>query len=661
MKRIIITQDTVFEPEQILDAQIIVQASGITIDGAGATLVGPATPGDRESYESAGPGIFAEGCSNVTLKNIKASGFETGLRLKDCTGWVVENCDFSNNYTNPDFGWGELPARGGIVLVGVRASIFRGNKANNVWDGVNLTNCDDNEFVENDFSHCSNVCAKLWTSCRNRFIKNNLSYGLRIDRSIGEVHARDSAGVLIESGSNDNYFYGNDITYGGDGVFIRVLNGWISTGNVFIENDTSYGNNNCVESWSPRNIFIRNKANHGSYGFWMGGSDQTVLIGNECAFNGMEEEHQNAPVTEEIGFAGIIFLGGTGSHTIIEGNYCHDNNGSGIALQGNVRTGRCSIHHMIVQKNRLERNKRPYYIEQADWVFISQNESKDNLDEPIIRNVTRMTKPESEVGIACSPVAKISAPEIARVGQEVVFDASASSDPSGSKLTFEWDLDEAVFNAPRVAYTFKRPGFHRVGLTVSNGSLSALAWRDLVVADETFDEIGTEYQSCEWRIQSDSSSAGTIALSDDADAIIGSYSLKLAIEKYTGENVRLSYPLPNGGMDISDKSKLVFWLRVRTPDIPVENADNGTARIKLISDSGEITFSIPLYNLCFGVYSEARWTWSRIEIPTASETDLWKRETVGEPDMKHINTLTFEISKSGPTSFTAWLDGIKFE
>ena len=36
-----------------------------------------------------------------------------------------------------------------------------------------------------------------------------------------------------------NRFERNDITHGGDGVFIRSLNGWVSIGNVFIENDFS--------------------------------------------------------------------------------------------------------------------------------------------------------------------------------------------------------------------------------------------------------------------------------------------------------------------------------------------------------------------------------------------------------------------------------------
>ena len=48
--------------------------------------------------------------------------------------------------------------------------------------------------------------------------------GIRIDP--GETHARDSACVLVQAGSDDNYYADNDITYGGDGVFIRVYAGW---------------------------------------------------------------------------------------------------------------------------------------------------------------------------------------------------------------------------------------------------------------------------------------------------------------------------------------------------------------------------------------------------------------------------------------------------
>ena len=116
---------------------------------------------------------------------------------------------------------------------------------------------------------------------------------------------------------------------GGDGIFIRVLNGWVSTGNVFVENDCSYANNNCVEAWSPRSTWIRNKANHGSYGFWLGASDQTRLEGNVASYNGDPAGHHNSPHLPGAGHAGIVFMFGPSSHTIARGNTCVGNNGAG--------------------------------------------------------------------------------------------------------------------------------------------------------------------------------------------------------------------------------------------------------------------------------------------------------------------------------------------
>ncbi len=275
-----IHQDTVLDPAKTY-GRIVIRASHITLDGRGARIVG-ATAGNPREFQ--GVAISAKGVSRVTLKNLRVQGWETGLKIEDGSQWSIENCDLSDNFHDPEFGWGENGRRGGIVLEKVKHSTLRKNKANRVWDGCVLVQSDDNTLEDNDFSHTSNTCLKLWNSCRNQIRHNVLSYGIRIKP--GEVHARDSTSVLVESGSNDNRFLDNDCTHGGDGVFIRVLNGWVSTGNVFERNDCSYANNNCVEAWAPRNTYLHNKANHGSYGFWLGASDQTVLIGNEASFNG---------------------------------------------------------------------------------------------------------------------------------------------------------------------------------------------------------------------------------------------------------------------------------------------------------------------------------------------------------------------------------------
>lgn len=325
-----IDRDTTLDPAKTY-GPIVITASNITLDGRGAWLVGSRQGPAREFQ---GTAVSAEGVSGVTLRNLRARGWETGLSIRHGRDWLVENCDFSDNFHDPDFGWGENGRRGGIVAERVSNSVFRGNRANRVWDACVLVGCHDNTIQNNDFSHASNTCLKLWNSRRNRILQNNLSYGIRIKP--GEVHARDSAGVLIESGSDDNYFLQNNCTYGGDGIFIRVLNGWISAGNLFERNDCSHANNNCVEAWAPRNKYVGAKANHGSYGFWLGASDQTVLLDNEASHNGHPAGSHNSPHLPGGGHAGIVFMFGPSSHTICRGNTCLDNNGAGIALIGDI-------------------------------------------------------------------------------------------------------------------------------------------------------------------------------------------------------------------------------------------------------------------------------------------------------------------------------------
>ncbi len=98
---------------------IVIKKSGVTIDGRGAWLVG-AKEGNPKEFK--GVAVSAAGVSNVTLKNVNAKGWETGLKVADGEGWRVEGCNFSDNFHDPKFGWGENGRRGGIVLERVRKS-----------------------------------------------------------------------------------------------------------------------------------------------------------------------------------------------------------------------------------------------------------------------------------------------------------------------------------------------------------------------------------------------------------------------------------------------------------------------------------------------------------------------------------------------------------
>ncbi len=660
---IVITGDTTLDRNAVLNARLVIRASHITIDGNGATLVGPGRAGDLPSFENAGIGVRADGMTGVTLRHLKARGFATGLAITDGAAWRVEGCDFSDNYDNPRFGWGELPPRGGILLTRVHASVFEKNRANRVWDGLHLRESSDNLISENDFSHCSNVCAKLWTACRNRFLNNNLSYGLRIDRSKGEVHARDSTCVLIESGSNDNYWYRNDVTHGGDGLFVRVLNGWVSTGNQFVENDTSYANNNCIESWSPGNTYLRNKANHGSYGFWLGGSDQTVLIGNEAAYNGLATGFHNAP-EPVFGHGGIVIVKGPSSHTLIEGNHCHHNNGAGIAFRGDDATkgGAWRTLHWIVQSNHLHDNRWGIWGRWGDRITLANNRYEANAEGNFLQDVTRLTEVNAAPAAGGAPIVTLRAPERAMAGRPVHFDASDSRDPGGRPLTFRWDLGEMTAETPTVTRTFARPGYYRVGVTASNGVLAALAFRDLLVVDEVAREYGTEGEAARWGFELEGDDGrGKMRFSDETDAVVGRHSLRFTPDPYPGAYATAIFPgARDAEWDLSGKQQLSFWIKAQNPNIP--GWQNAGPVVHLYGRDGSFTYtpSAERNLLANPPFSEARWTWMRVVVPLAGSA-AWERKQTGAPGLQSINAVGLSLDSWGTEPFTVWVDGMTFQ
>lgn len=661
---IVVTKDTKLDKDAVLHARIVIKGSNITLDGNGAMLVGPGQAGDLKSIETAGTGVRAEGDSNVTIRNLKAKGFAIGLSVRDGKAWTLENCDFSDNYHNPGHGWGELPPRGGILFVRVSNSVLRKNKANNVWDGLHLIDSDDNLVLDNDFSHCSNVCAKLWTSRRNRFLNNNLSYGLRIDRSKGEVHARDSTCVLVESGSDDNYWYGNDITHGGDGIFIRVLNGWVSRGNVFVENDTSYANNNCVESWSPGNTYIRNKANHGSYGFWLGGSDQTRLIGNEAAYNGLPKGFHNAP-EPGFGHGGIVIVGGPSSHTVLESNYCHHNNGGGIVFRGDgaSKARPWKTYHWIVQNNRLHANQWGVWGRWGDWIYLANNRSTGNAKGDSLQDVTNLIEMKGDPSVRTAPIARISAPRRAIVGRPVRFDASASRDPTERTLRYRWDLGGTISEEASALHTFDRPGFYRIGVTVSNGVLADLAFRDLVVVPEVKEELGTEGEAARWgfELQGNDGRGKMHFIDDEDNALVGRTALRFTPNPYPGQYATAIFPAArDANWDLRGKTRLSFWLKSRNPNMHgYQNAGpvislfgkNGTFEYKPAKD-GNLLVNLP--------FSEARWTWMHIEVPLAGD-ERWTRKKTGEVDLSKIAALGIALDSWGSDPFFLWIDGLSID
>ncbi|MFN0021786.1 MAG: right-handed parallel beta-helix repeat-containing protein [Pirellulaceae bacterium] len=652
---LLIEKSTELDPAKTC-GRIVIKASNVTIDGKGASIIGM-TKGDPKSFQ--GIGISAEGVSGVTLKNVKVKGWETGLSVKNGEKWTIENCDFSGNFHDPKFGWGENGRRGGIVLTGVKKSTLRKNQAHNVWDACVLVDCDENLLEGNDFSHTSNTCLKMWNSSGNIIQDNILSHGIRKDP--GEVHARDSTSVLVESGSNRNRFLRNNCTHGGDGIFIRVLNGWVSTDNYFEENDCSYANNNCVEAWSPRNTWVRNKANHGSYGFWLGASDQNVLIGNEASFNGLKDGNHNSPHLPDNGHAGIVFMFGPSSHTVLRRNMCEGNNGAGIAGIGDQESKgkKWKAFHWIIEQNILNKNRWGIYLEHADFIDIANNGFDGNSKEDVHigENVTRLVQ-HKRVRISVPPTAVLEAPSTVVVGKQATFRAANKPNDlirpavKEQDLTYRWQIAPLALESSvrQFEHVFTEPGFQRVALTVTNVDLSDLAWRDLYVVENIL-EIGTDKSADGWS-WNDAGSKVNFEL-DSKNKLLGESSLLAKISPYSGGRVTLVHKLPKDGVSLAEKKQLVFWLKTRNENVPAWQDVNPPLTLRGSGDE-KMTLTPVKDFLSQPPYNEAREGWTYFTVPLAG-SDEWKKE--GELPAT-LRAIEIGFDSWGAPPLLIWIDGL---
>ena len=644
-----ITTDTVLDPNKSYGT-LVIAASNITIDGNGVTLQGA----DAEPSKRRGTAIYAKGQSGVTLKNIRAHKFETGLHIVDGKDWTIENCDFSDNFHDEAFGWGENGRRGGIVLERVHASRLRNNRANRVWDACVLVDSNDNQLEGNDFSHTSNTCLKLWHSSRNTITKNLLTHSIRLQP--GEVHARDSTSVLIESGSNFNRMIDNDCRHGGDGIFIRVLNGWCSTDNYFEGNDCSHANNNGIECWAPRNEFVRNKANHCSYGFWLGGSDQTRLIENEASFNGLASGPHNSPHLPDAGHAGIVFMFGPSSHVLARDNRCIGNNGAGIALIGDLESkgAKWKAFHWIIEQNQLSENRWGIYAQYADWLLINGNRFERNTADDM-RFVEGVSRSHVNIGANVTgvksaeiPRVTLAGPSSVRVGEPVRFECVAAG---GKATRHTWDLGDGNSGTESsIEYRYERAGFYRVGVNASFAAGTELAYRDLVVVagqPELASEAG------KWGFVPEGNLRCSFAL-DAEHFVAGDSSVKVLIDPYHGAQARLLFPQSRkAGWSVESKSTLGFWLKAINPNMPGWQSNN--PEITLYQSDGKKLTLTPKRDLFSDTaYSEAREGWRYIDIPLKPNND-WQR--VGD-EIETIDYLTIGVDSWDSQALQLWIDGL---
>ena len=242
--------------------------SGVTLDGEG----------------NGGVGIWVHDCDDVTIENGVLTGFHYGIQAHNVSNLNIRGCVVSDNTNPTDAGW--LPDTvapveegfgGGIYLYKVRHSVIENNQLNNNFNGVSLVRSEHNVIGGNHASYCGNVGIYLLRSSHNEVLHNLAEHCIRYtDRFWCDT--ADSAGILLEDGSNHNRIVGNSLRYSGDGFFIRAHNREPSNHNFISGNDGSYSPNNAFEAvFSSENVFEDNVANYSNYGFWLGYSTKTTV------------------------------------------------------------------------------------------------------------------------------------------------------------------------------------------------------------------------------------------------------------------------------------------------------------------------------------------------------------------------------------------------
>ena len=269
----------------------------VCADGVALDLSGVVLDGER----AGGVGIWVHDCADVTILNGMVIGFHHGIRAENVSNLSIRGCLVSDHANPPDAGWLsdlEAPVEegfgGGIYLRGVRHSAIENNRVNNNFNGISLVRSEHNIIRGNNASYCGNVGIYLLRSSDNEVADNLAEHCIRYtDRFWCDT--ADSAGILLEDGSNRNRITGNSLRYSGDGFFIRAHNREPSNHNLVSGNDASHSPNNAFEAvFSSGNVFEDNVANYSNYGFWLGYSTDTTVRRNEIAsnrFDGIAIEH----------------------------------------------------------------------------------------------------------------------------------------------------------------------------------------------------------------------------------------------------------------------------------------------------------------------------------------------------------------------------------
>lgn len=288
-------------------AVIIIEGDNITVDFNQAILQSGAPVNEPDRFS--GLAILVRKGKNITIKNAIARGYKVALKAENIQGLTIQNCDFSYNYRprllstqlkeniadwmsyhhNEKDEW--LRYGAAMYLKNCDLAIIRDNKVTGGQNALMMTGSDDGLIYNNDFSFNSGIGIGMYRSERNKVMYNRVIFNVRGYSHGVYNRGQDSAGILVYEQSNQNLFYKNAVTHGGDGFFLWAGQTTMDSGtggcndNVLLENDFSYAPTNGIEVTFSRNIIRDNRIYECDHGIWGGYSYNTKINNNKFRNN----------------------------------------------------------------------------------------------------------------------------------------------------------------------------------------------------------------------------------------------------------------------------------------------------------------------------------------------------------------------------------------
>jgi parallel beta-helix repeat protein len=178
---------------------LVVERDNIVVDGAGHVLEGAGV----------GRGIFLDGRSNVTIKNITIREFDFGIDLWNSSGNTISANAIAN--TSPT----------GIYLVSSSNNSISANNITNNQRGISLTGASNNSVSANHISN-NDVGISLTGASNNSISANNI--------------ANNSYGIYLYSPSGSNSMSANTIANNDVGIYFYSISNNLICHNNFVGN-----------------------------------------------------------------------------------------------------------------------------------------------------------------------------------------------------------------------------------------------------------------------------------------------------------------------------------------------------------------------------------------------------------------------------------------